>query len=237
MIHKLLFSFITVFWILGISQGYVLGQDNSTEVEAQFTIQNRLDIDAMMKLAGYENRGDFLTIMEKVTDDYNWDRNVKKGEKFFIPKPIGVIEVEPVDAEDEVMEIVELKLDPNDYNPTYGSTFKKVIERGYVICGTKANFPGFSEKKLVDFEDRWVGFDADICRAIAVAVFGDETNIEYEVVDGRTRFGYLIDGTIDVLSAATTYTFSRNVEKKLEFLPTTYYDGQGFIVRDRKSVV
>ncbi len=236
MIHKLLFSFITVFWILGISQGYVLGQDNSTEVEAQFTIQNRLDIDAMMKLAGYENRGDFLTIMEKVTDDYNWDRNVKKGEKFFIPKPIGVIEVEPVDAEDEVMEIVELKLDPNDYNPTYGSTFKKVIERGYVICGTKANFPGFSEKKLVDFEDRWVGFDADICRAIAVAVFGDETNIEYEVVDGRTRFGYLIDGTIDVLSAATTYTFSRNVEKKLEFLPTTYYDGQGFIVRKTLGV-
>ena len=43
MIHKLFFSFITIFWILGISQGYVLGQDNSTEVEAQFTIRNRLD--------------------------------------------------------------------------------------------------------------------------------------------------------------------------------------------------
>ena len=67
MIHKLFFSLITVFWILGISQGYVLGQDNSTEVEAQFTIRNRLDIDAMMKLAGYENRGDFLSTMEKVT--------------------------------------------------------------------------------------------------------------------------------------------------------------------------
>ena len=50
-------------------------------------------------------------------------------------------------------------------------------------------------------------------------------------MDGRTRFEYLIDGTIDVLSAATTYTFSRNVAKKLEFLPTTYYDGQGFITK------
>ena len=231
MIHKLFFSLITVFWILGISQGYVLGQDNSTEVEAQFTIRNRLDIDAMMRLAGYENRGDFLSIMEKVTGDYNWDRNVDKGDSFFIPKPIGMIEVEPVDAESEVMEIVEPELDPNDYNPTYGSTYKRVLDRNYVICGTKANFPGFSEKKLVEFEDRWVGFDADICRAIAVAVFGDESSIEYEVVDGRTRFEFLMDGTIDVLSAATTYTFSRNVEKKLEFLPTTYYDGQGFIVR------
>ena len=96
MIHKLFFSFITVFWILGISQGYVLGQDNSTEVEAQFTIRNRLDIDAMMKLAGYENRGDFLSIMEKVTGDYNWDRNVDKGDKFFIPKPIGMVEASAI---------------------------------------------------------------------------------------------------------------------------------------------
>ena len=231
MIHKLFFSFITVFWILGISQGYVLGQDNSTEVEAQFTIRNRLDIDAMMKLAGYENRGDFLSIMEKVTGDYNWDRNVDKGDSFFIPKPIGMIEVEPVDAESEVMEIVKPKPEPEGYNPTYGSTYNRVMDRGYVICGTKANFPGFSEKKFVEFEDRWVGFDADICRAIAVAVFGDVDAIDYVVVDGRTRFEFLIDGTIDVLSAATTYTFSRNVDKRLEFLPTTYYDGQGFIVR------
>jgi len=41
----------------------------------------------------------------------------------------------------------------------------------------------------------------------------------------------LIDGTIDILSAATTYTFTRNVLKKFEFLPTTYYDGQGFITK------
>ena len=125
-----------------------------------------------------------------------------------------------------------------DYNPTYGTTFKRIQERGHVICGTKSEFPGFSELKLVDdgAEERWVGFDADICRAFAIAMFGDDTAIEYEVVDGRTRFEFLIDGTIDVLSAATTYTFSRNVEKKLEFMPTTYYDGQGFIVRKTLGV-
>ena len=46
----------------------------------------------------------------------------------------------------------------------------------------------------------------------------------------------MIDGSIDMLSAATTYTFTRNVQKKLEFLPTTYYDGQGFIVRKTLGV-
>ena len=56
------------------------------------------------------------------------------------------------------------------------------------------------------------------------------------VVDGKTRFTYLINGEIDMLSAATTYTFTRNVTKKLEFLPTTYYDGQGFMVRKTLGV-
>ena len=237
MIHKIIFSLITVFWILGISQGYVLqGRDNFTEITVQFDGQNRLDIKAMMKQSGYEDRGEFLKLIQDLTGKENWDRNLKKGDKFFISSPVSETEIEFGDAESEMMDTVELDPVPRVYNPTYGTTYNRVMERSYVICGTKANFPGFSEKKLVEFEDRWVGFDADICRAIAVAVFGDIDAIEYEVVDGRTRFEFLIDGTIDVLSAATTYTFSRNVGKKLEFLPTTYYDGQGFIVRKTLGV-
>ena len=105
-----------------------------------------------------------------------------------------------------------------EYNPTYGTTYQRVIKRGYLICGTNDEFPGFSEE-IFDDDDGLLmrGFDVDICRAVAAAVFGDEEAIEYEIVDGVTRFTYLIDGTIDVLSAATTYTFTRNVLKKLEF--------------------
>ena len=120
-----------------------------------------------------------------------------------------------------------------EYNPTYGDTFDRVVKRGYVICGTNDEFPGFSEEG-VDENDEYmgmVGFDVDICRAVAAAVFGDSEAIQYEIIDGVTRFTYLIDGKIDILSAATTYTFTRNVFKKLEFLPTTYYDGQGFITK------
>ena len=243
MIHKLIFSLITVFWILGISQGYVLeGQEKDfIEITVQFDEQNRLDIKGMMEQAGYEDRGAFLELIQDITGSENWDRNLDKGDKFFMPKPVSEVEIELApqdygDAESEMMESVSIEQKPKEYLPTFGSTVKRIIDRGYVICGTKANFPGFSEKKFVDFEDKWVGFDADICRAFAIAVFGDASNIEYEVVDGRTRFEFLIDGTIDVLSAATTYTFSRNVVKKLEFMPTTYYDGQGFIVRKTLGV-
>jgi len=125
----------------------------------------------------------------------------------------------------------------SEYNPTYSSTYDRVKTRGYVICGTNDEFPGFSQELWGNEEgNKWVGFDVDICRAVAVAVFGHADDIEFTVVNGRTRFEFLIDGSIDILSAATTYTYSRNVLKKLEFMPTTYYDGQGFIVRKTLGV-
>ena len=124
-----------------------------------------------------------------------------------------------------------------EYKPTYSTTYDRVIERGNIICGTNDEFPGFSEEKWTDEDgSKWMGFDVDMCRAVAAAVFGDADAVEYVIVNGKTRFEFLIDGSIDMLSAATTYTFTRNVLKKLEFMPTTYYDGQGFIVRKTLGV-
>ena len=123
-----------------------------------------------------------------------------------------------------------------EYKPTYSTTYDRIIKRGHVICGTNDEFPGFSQEVYQAGEERWEGFDVDICRAIAAAVFGDADAIEFEIVNGKTRFEFLMDGTIDVLSAATTYTYTRNVEKKFEFMPTTFYDGQGFIVRKTLGV-
>ena len=124
-----------------------------------------------------------------------------------------------------------------EYIPTYSTTYDRVIKRGYVICGTNDEFPGFSQEKYTNEDGvKWTGFDVDMCRAVAVAIFGDSDAIEFEIVNGKTRFTFLIDGTIDMLSAATTYTYTRNVAKKLEFMPTTYYDGQGFIVRKTLGV-
>ena len=124
-----------------------------------------------------------------------------------------------------------------DYNPSYSTTYDRVIKRGHIICGTNDEFPGFSQEVMMSGgEERWEGFDVDLCRAVAVAIFGDEDAVEFEIVNGKTRFTFLIDGTIDLLSAATTYTYTRNVLKKLEFMPTTFYDGQGFIVRKTLGV-
>ena len=142
------------------------------------------------------------------------------------------------DTEEQIKKIIKVTEEDNpEYNPIYGSTLERVLDNGVVTCGTKMDFTGFSEKGWDEETGlEWSGFDVDICRAVASAIFGDMTMVEFVVVDGNTRFSYLIDGSIDVLSAATTYTFSRNVSKKLEFLPTTYYDGQGFITRKTLGV-
>ena len=125
----------------------------------------------------------------------------------------------------------------DEYFPAYGSTLARVKKRGYIICGTYPDFPGFSEEVEEAEESKvWVGFDIDICRTVASAVFGNQWRIQFIGINGRTRFERLIDGSIDVLSAATTWTFSRDVEKKLEYVATTYFDGQGFMVRKNLGV-
>ena len=125
----------------------------------------------------------------------------------------------------------------DEYFPAYGTTLERVKKRGYIVCGTYPDFPGFSEEQEGAEESLiWVGFDIDICRAVASAVFGNHWSIQFIGINGRTRFERLMDGSIDVLSAATTWTFSRDVEKKLEYVATTYYDGQGFMVRKNLGV-
>jgi len=141
------------------------------------------------------------------------------------------------EGKDPMKEKLGVGAPKSEYNPTYSSTFERVKKRGNVICGTNDEFPGFSQEIWNNEDgDRWEGFDVDICRAVAAAVFGDADAIEFTIVNGKTRFEFLIDGSIDVLSATTTFTYTRNVAKKLEFMPTTYYDGQGFIVRKTLGV-
>ncbi len=69
-----------------------------------------------------------------------------------------------------------------------------------------------------------------VCRAVAAAVLGDPTAVEFVPTTGKTRFTSLASGEIDLLARNTTWTFSRDVDLKFEFVGVNYYDGQGFMV-------
>ena len=65
-----------------------------------------------------------------------------------------------------------------------GARFQLIKDRGYVICGVNQELPGFG---YLTPEGEFEGFDVDFCKAIAAAVFGDATAVEYRPVNASER--------------------------------------------------
>lgn len=107
------------------------------------------------------------------------------------------------------------------------STLDEVKARGSMNCGVTTGLTGFAEPNASGV---WEGFDVAVCRAVAAAVFGDPMAVEFVPTTGQTRFTALASGEVDMLARNTTWTFSRDVDLKFEFVGVNYYDGQGFMV-------
>ncbi|MFF7706021.1 transporter substrate-binding domain-containing protein [Pseudomonas sp. NPDC007930] len=114
-----------------------------------------------------------------------------------------------------------------------GATLDAVKKKGFVQCGVSDGLPGFS---VPDASGKIVGIDADVCRAVAAAVFGDATKVKFSQLNAKERFTALQSGEIDVLSRNTTWTSSRDAGMGLIFAGVTYYDGQGFLVNKKLGV-
>ncbi|NBD29183.1 MAG: transporter substrate-binding domain-containing protein [Alphaproteobacteria bacterium] len=107
------------------------------------------------------------------------------------------------------------------------ATLDDVTARGTLNCGVTTGLVGFAAPNA---NGEWQGFDVGVCRAVAAAVLGDPTAVEFVPTTGQTRFTALASGEIDMLARNTTWTFSRDVDLKFEFTGINYYDGQGFMV-------
>lgn len=115
-----------------------------------------------------------------------------------------------------------------------GSTLQIVRERGVLNCGGNANVPGFGY--LDPDTNEFAGFDIDYCRAIAAAVLGDANAVEVRPTTAQERFPVLQAGEVDVLIRNTTWTISRDTSLGFNFAPTTFYDGQGMMVRKDSGI-
>ncbi len=120
--------------------------------------------------------------------------------------------------------------------PTAGhaATLDDVRTRGVLNCGVNNGLPGFSAP---DDKGNWAGMDVDYCRAVAAAIFGDDTKVAYIGLSATERFDVLRSGKIDLLSRNTTWTAQRDSALGLHFAGVTYYDGQGFMVRRSLGVI
>jgi general L-amino acid transport system substrate-binding protein len=106
-----------------------------------------------------------------------------------------------------------------------GERLDSIRQKGALTCGVGVNVPGFSQR---DARGVWRGFDIDICKAIAAAIFGDGRKVNFRPID--TVESFLRDRDIDLVLRGLTWTFGRETPGVLRFGPIVLYDGQGFLV-------
>ncbi len=112
-------------------------------------------------------------------------------------------------------------------------TLKRTLRRGAVLCGVNSGLPGFA---MPDDKGNWSGFDVDVCRAVAAAVFDDPAKVRFVPLDASERFRELHNRKVDILSRNSTWSMSRETDYALHFAAVSYYDGEGFMVRRARNV-
>lgn len=112
-------------------------------------------------------------------------------------------------------------------------TLDSVKANGKLRCGVAGGLPGFSAPNS---SGRMEGLDADTCRAVAAAVFGDAEKVSFVPLTAKERFTALSSGEIDILSRNTTWTATRDNSLGLNFAGINYYDGQGFLAKKELGV-
>lgn len=115
-----------------------------------------------------------------------------------------------------------------------GPTLASVRERGHLICAGSDPLPGFAQ---INAEGRWTGFDVDLCRAVAAAIFGDPSKLEFRALSGDARFAELQIGDIDLVARDADWTMRRDTRYGVSYVASMFYDGQAFMVPQSANVV
>lgn len=128
------------------------------------------------------------------------------------------------DAEALARETVNAMM-PDPIEP-WGNRREVVKERGSLVCAVSDSLAGFSS---LDESGNLVGFDIDICRAVAVAVLGDADAVEFRPTAAFDQGPAIVSGEVDVMSGSAAWTTVRDSVWG-NFAQTMFYEGQGFMV-------
>ena len=92
-------------------------------------------------------------------------------------KGMGMMTKEEADA-------MAKEMMPDESMMMVGDRLAQVKERGKVICASRNDVPGYGS---MDASGNNVGFDIDLCRALAAAVLGDPNAIEIRLISASER--------------------------------------------------
>ena len=130
------------------------------------------------------------------------------------------------DAEQKAMEAEESMTMTMTMMEEGASRLQTVQDRGELICASRNDVPGYGS---LDDSGRNIGFDIDLCRAVATAVLGDPEAIRINYITAAERGPTIQSGEVDLLVRTVTWTSSRDAQWG-NYTYTMFYDGQGFMV-------
>lgn len=103
-----------------------------------------------------------------------------------------------------------------------GSTMADIVERGRLVVGVDQNtFPfGFRNPNTGQLE----GFDIDVAREVARALFGDPDRVDLRVVDASQRQSALTSDRVDLV--VRTYSITCERKHDIQFSTVYFYANQ-----------
>ncbi|WP_029006804.1 transporter substrate-binding domain-containing protein [Azospirillum halopraeferens] len=107
-----------------------------------------------------------------------------------------------------------------------GPVLDRVRDGGLLRCGVT---PGGIGLSVLEVDGTWTGFFPDYCRAVAAAVAGGASHVDFIEVSSLNRFDVVRSGAVDVLMSANTWTLHRDAGLGMVFPFIYLYDGQGFM--------
>jgi polar amino acid transport system substrate-binding protein len=113
-----------------------------------------------------------------------------------------------------------------------GTFMRTIQDRGRLIVGVDQNTLLFGY--LNPFNGQIEGFDIDVLRQVAKAIFGDPNAIEFKAISSAQRIPVIQDHSVDIVADAMTINCERS--KQVSFT-TVYYDaGQRVLVPSSSPV-
>ena len=88
-----------------------------------------------------------------------------------------------------------------------GSTMAKIQQRGFLVAGVDQNTDLFGYRNPAD--NKLEGFDIDMVRDVAQAIFGDPNKVVYKAISSAQRIPSLEAGSVDLVARTFTITCDR----------------------------
>jgi polar amino acid transport system substrate-binding protein len=137
-----------------------------------------------------------------------------------------------VDCGNPVASLAPLDPMPPPGDMPAGTYMAEIQKRGRLIAGVSADTLLFGYRNPLS--GQLEGFDIDLVRQVAQAIFGDPNRVDYKVVTYAQRIPSLLDGSVDIIADVMTVNCER--WQQISFSSQYFDAGQKILVRSDSTV-